>query len=215
MHRVPTPLETMIFPVSFVVLWNYFKQWITEIFYMKKIKLFIILFVFAVFIKDLLPQESLSVGGYLGGGVISGNTASNGSFSSLLFFEVDPGFYQDLSIRFSFLYHTDFNSILPNTTKRYYPFIKGFSVKGITSQNIGANLFVEEGLGLIALNDRTISGTNEWDYGVNFSIASGFDLRKLDKNGFKMSLGTEYGLTFFNTLPSCFSIYLQVQYVFL
>ncbi|NWF89947.1 MAG: hypothetical protein HXY50_10860 [Ignavibacteriaceae bacterium] len=161
-----------------------------------------------------LPQESLSIGTYLGGGVISGNTASKGSFSSSLFVEVDPGFFKDLSARLSFLFNTDFNSILPNTIKRYFPFLKGFGLKAITSQSIEPNLFVEEGLGLIALNDRTISGTNEWDYGINFSIAGGFDLRNLKNKGFKISAGTEYGLTFFNTLPSYFSVHLQVQYIF-
>ncbi len=165
-----------------------------------------------MFTRELLPQESLSIGTYLGGGIISGNTTGKGSFSSSVFLEVDPGFYQDLSFRFSFLYHTDFNSILPNTTKRYYPFLKGFGLKGITSQSIEPNLFIEEGLGLIAINDRTLSGTNEWDYGVNFSIAAGFNMRNIENKGFKISLGTEYGLTFFNTLPSYFSIYLQAQY---
>jgi len=176
--------------------------------------LIIFLFAFLLLPKELLPQESISFGGYLGGGVISGNTTDKGSFSSSFFFEVDPGFYKDFSIRLSFLYDTDFNSILPNTTKRYYPFIKGFGLKGITSQRIEPNFFIEEGLGLIALNDRTISGTDEWDYGANFSLAAGFDLRDLDKKGFKVSLGTEYGLTFFSTLASYFSLYLQAQYSF-
>jgi len=176
--------------------------------------LIVFLFVFLLLPNELLPQESISIGGYLGGGVISGNTTDKGSFSSSFFFEVDPGFYKDLSFRLSFLYHTDFNSILPNSTKKYYPFIKGLGLKGITSQSIEPNFFIEEGLGLMALNDRTISGTDEWDYGANFSLAAGFDLRDLDKHGFKLSLGTEYGLTFFNTLASYFSVYLQAQYSF-
>jgi len=173
----------------------------------------IFLLAILLFSDELYPQESISIGGYLGGGVISGNTTSKGSFSSSLFLEVDPGLYRDLSFRFSFLYHTDFNSVLPNSTKKYYPFLKGFGIKGITFQSIEPNFFVEEGLGLIALNDRTISGTNEWDYGTNFSLAAGFDLRDFDNRGFKVSFGTEYGLTFFETLPSYFSLYFQVQYL--
>src|SRR3990170_7465963 len=70
--------------------------------------LIIFLFAFLLLPKELLPQESISFGGYLGGGVISGNTTDKGSFSSSFFFEVDPGFYKDLSIRLSFLYDTDF-----------------------------------------------------------------------------------------------------------
>lgn len=177
-------------------------------------KLIIFFFAFLLLPNELFSQESISIGGYLGGGVISGNTTEKGSFSSSFFLEVDPGFYKDLSFRLSFLYHTDFNSILPNTTKKYYPFIKGFGLKGITSQSIEPNFFIEEGLGLIALNDRTISGTDEWDYGANFSLAAGFDLRDLDTQGFRVSLGTEYGLTFNNTLASYFSLHLQAQYFF-
>ena len=85
-------------------------------------------------------------------------------------------------------------------------------MKGITSQSIEPNFFIEEGLGLIALNDRTISETDEWDYGANFSLAAGFDLRNFDTQGFRVGLGTEYGLTFNNTLASYFSLYLQAQY---
>lgn len=164
---------------------------------------------------ELNAQKGFSIGSSLGGGIISGNTTSKGSFSSSIFIELDPGLYEDLAMRVSFLYHTDFNSVLPNTTKKYYPFLRGFGLKGITSQNIDSSLFVEEGLGLITLNDRTISGTNEWDYGVSFSIAAGFDLRNNESNGVKLSLGTEYGLTFFKTLPSYFSVFIQIHYLFL
>jgi hypothetical protein len=161
---------------------------------------------------ESFPQEGLSFGGRIGGGVISGNTAEKGSFSSSFFVEVDPGIYQNLSFRFSFLYHTDFNSILPNSTKRYYPFLKGFGLKAITFQMIEKYIFIEEGLGIITLNDRTLSGTYEWDYGINFAIAAGFDSRNFRKNGFKLSLGAEYGLTFFYTLPTYFTIYFQIHF---
>lgn len=175
-------------------------------------KLIFFLFILIIFHNESLSQEVVGFGGYLGGGVISGNTTGNGSVSSSLFVEADPGFYKDLSLRISFLYNTDFNSILPNSTKRYYPFIKGFSLKGITFQEIDPNLFVEEGIGLITLKDKTISGTDIWDYGVNFSIAAGFDLRNINKRGFKISLGTEYGLTFFRTLPTYFTLHFQAEY---
>lgn len=164
--------------------------------------------------NKIFSQSSLSAGGYLGGGIISGNTASKGSFTSSLFFELNPRFFQDLSVRLSFLYHADINSILPNSTKRYIPFLKGYGLKGITFQNIKPIFYIEEGLGIIALHDRTISGTNQWDYGVSFSVAGGIDFRTIETAGFKLSIGSEYGLTFFNTLPSYFALYFQVHYFF-
>lgn len=178
---------------------------------MKKFGLFIIILIVSTSIR-LLPQEKISVGGYLGGGLIKGNTSEKGSLASSIFFEVDPGLYKDLSFRLSFIFYPDFNSVLPNTTKRYYPFIRGIGFKGITFQNIEPYFFIEEGLGVITLNDRTISDTNEWDYGASFSLSTGFDFTKHENKGFKLSFGSEYGMTFFNTLPSFFSLYLQINY---
>lgn len=180
---------------------------------MKNYKSLLVLIFCLIFSNEVLSQQTFGAGAYLGGGVISGNTSEKGSFSSSLFFEIDPGLYKDLSFRFSFLYHTDFNSILPGSTKRYYPYLKGLGLKGITFQNIQPYFFIEEGVGIIALNDRTISGTDEWDYGASFSIAAGFDFRKFENKGFKLSLGTEYGLTFFKTLPSFFTLYFQFLYL--
>lgn len=179
---------------------------------MKKVNLFVLL-ITIITVGKMLPQEKIGVGGYLGGGFIKGNTSEKGSFASSIFFEIDPGLYKDLSFRFSFIYNTDFNSVLPGTTKRYYPFIKGFGIKGITFQNIEPYFFIEEGLGVITLNDRTISDTNEWDYGASFTLSAGFDFTRPENKGFKLSLGSEYGITFFNTLPNFFSMYLQLHYL--
>jgi hypothetical protein len=69
-------------------------------------------------------------------------------------------------------------------------------------------------LGFISVNDRTLSKTNEWDYGAAVSLAGGFDLRNDNLKGFKIGAGLEFGITFFNTLPKYSSVFIFFQRTF-
>jgi hypothetical protein len=73
-------------------------------------------------------------------------------------------------------------------------------------------MFLEEGVGVLVLNDRTFSDTDSWEYGAVLSLVTGFDLRNYDLKGFKIGAGVEYGITFTGTLPQYFSLFLQFQY---
>ena len=88
----------------------------------------------------------------------------------------------------------------------------GFNFKGITTQYFDGKIFLEEGVGLLALNDRTFIDTNVWDYGVVLSLSAGFDIRNFDLKGFRIGAGVEYGITFFNTLPQYSSVHLFLHY---
>jgi hypothetical protein len=88
----------------------------------------------------------------------------------------------------------------------------GFNLKGVTTQYFDNKIFLEEGVGLLALNDRTFSDTNIWDYGVVISISVGYDLRNFDLKGIKLGAGAEYGITFFDKLPHYSSAHLFVHY---
>ena len=88
----------------------------------------------------------------------------------------------------------------------------GVNFKGVTTQYFDNKMFLEEGVGFLALNDRTFSDTDIWDYGIVISLSTGFDLRNFDLKGFKLGAGAEYGITFFNTLPKYSSIHLFVHY---
>lgn len=170
----------------------------------------LLLTVFCVFNIAITPQ---SIGAFLGGGIINANSPNITSAAGSIFFETGNVFNTNAAIRFSFLYSTDINQVLPSTTNRYSPFVKGISIKGISSQ-LSKNFYVEEGVGVIALNDRVFSDVNEIDFGFVTSVGAGFDLRKNKPTGFRIGAGTDYGFTFTNTYAKYFSLYLQTQYYF-
>lgn len=181
------------------------------IFSRKVITYLIVFFLVSLFAHDIQAQDKFGIGINLGGGTIGGNLPAQGSFTTALFIEGNPGFDSNYLMRLTFVYVTDMNVLLPNTTdNRYTPYLKGFSLKGIQSQDFANSIYAEEGLGVIVLNDRTYFSVNEWDYGAAFSLLVGVDLRRYGvKKGFKIGIGGEYGLTFTNTSVRYLSVYLQ------
>lgn len=175
----------------------------------KTLLLFIIFFSTTVF-----PQIKFTIGGSVGGGSFSGNSSSVGGFTSSLYAETDMTLFQEVFPRLGLVFTKDLNAVLPNTRKPYYPNILGFSFKGVTYQFFDNKIFLEEGVGLLALNDRTFIDTNVWDYGIVISFSVGYDLRNFNLDGFKLGAGAEYGITFFNTLPKYSSLHVFAQYTF-
>ena len=175
-----------------------------------KVKGLIIIVIF--FSSTLFSQTEISVGGFLGGGSFSGNSVSIAGFTSSIFIEANLPLFEEVFPRLSFIYTKDFNAILPNTNQPYNPFVMGVNFKGVTTQYFDNKMFLEEGVGFLALNDRTFSDTDIWDYGIVISLSTGFDLRNFDLKGFRLGAGAEYGITFFNTLPKYSSIHLFVHY---
>ncbi len=172
-----------------------------------------IVFVLLILITSrLLSQTEISIGGSLGGGTFKGNSSSVGGFSSSLFLEANIPLFDEVFPRVGFIFMKDFNAILPNTNQSYNPFIYGISFKGITTQYFDSKIFLEEGVGLLAIKDRTFNDTNVWDYGVDISLSVGYDLRNFDLKGFKIGAGVEFGFTFFNTLPKYSSVQIFAHY---
>jgi len=179
------------------------------------IKNYYLVFIIVLFLSACsYSQIEASAGVYTGGGVISANSPSQTVFTSSVFIEAFLNPMDYLAARLSFIYATDFNSLIPESKNQYYPFIRGISLKGIYTFYFTSNIFMEQGLGGVVLNDRVYIDRNDWDLGVIGSLLWGVDLRKEDYNGFKVGVGTEYGLTFMNYSPQYFSIHFQAQYIF-
>ena len=164
-----------------------------------------------VLIAACMNIRGQSVGATLGGGLISGNSPSVSAYSTSLFLE-SPLLFNSFSIRLSFLYDADYNQILPNSTNLYNPFIKGVSLKGLTTQNYSGSYYLDEGIGLLMINDRIFNNTDYIDYGFVMSIGAGFDLRNDNPAGFRIGAGVDYGFTFTNTYAKYFSLHLIGQY---
>ncbi|GIK20751.1 MAG: hypothetical protein BroJett005_01650 [Ignavibacteriota bacterium] len=175
-------------------------------------KLKIFLSAIIIFSYTAFPQTDFSFGGFAGGGSFKGNSTSVGGFTTSLFAEANLPLFEEVFPRLSFIFIKDLNALLPNTNQPYNPYLLGVSFKGVTTQYFDNKIFLEEGVGFLALNDRTFSDTDVWDYGVVLSFSVGYDLRNFDLKGFKIGAGAEYGLTFFQTLPQYSSIHLLVHY---
>ena len=159
-------------------------------------------------------QLRISIGGTLGGGFLKGNSPSVGAVTTSLFLETNTVLFSEVFPRLGVIYARDFNAIIPNVDKPYFPYVQGVTFKGITTQYFDGGYFLEEGVGLLALNDRTFSDTDDWNYGIVLSINVGFDLRGFNLDGFKLGAGAEYGITFTNALPQYSSIHFYVKYTF-
>ncbi|MCG6915241.1 hypothetical protein LJE86_15130 [bacterium BMS3Abin03] len=173
------------------------------------IKITLIVFLLTSF---SFAQMRVGAGGFLGGGTIKGQSLSIGTFTASAFLETNTVLFLEVTPRLSIIYARDFDAILPNTRKPYYPYLWGISLKGITTQYFENHIFLEEGFGLLTLNDRTFSDTNSWSYGVVLSLSGGWDLRGFNLEGFKVGAGIEYGITFNNTLAQYSSFHFYLNY---
>lgn len=159
-------------------------------------------------------QENVNVGASLGLGSIKGNSPELTAYGVNLFVGFTPFFTDYIDFRLGFIYTQKVEQLLPeNRVGRYYPFVKAFYLKGVLEQPITSKLFIEETIGLLVLNDRTFSDTNTWNYGANFSLALGYDLRNRGV-GFTIGPILDYGLTINNTNASYIMFSLQSQYYF-
>lgn len=175
-------------------------------------KIVLLVLILSSFISTATAQLRVSAGGFVGGGFIKGNSPSVESFSTSIFIETNTALFAEVTPRLSFIYARDFNSIIPNIHKPYFPFVQGITFKGITTQYFENHIFLEEAFGLLALNDRTFSDENSWGYGIVLSINGGYDLRGFELSGFKIGAGIEYGITFNNTLAQFSSLHFYFNY---
>ncbi len=170
-----------------------------------------LIFLILITVVPKADAQNFSVGGFVGGGTVEGFSSSTGAFTSSLFGELRTPFF-GFDTRLSFVYAQDFNYLLPGTTNKYYPFLKAITLKAIFTQPLSRPFYLEEGFGPAAIEDRTFSDVDEWNYGTAFSIAAGMDLREYKLSGFKLGVGVEYSITFGNTFAKYISVHLQGQY---
>lgn len=179
-----------------------------------QIRILIYLILFAGVPATANAQFMFSAGATIGGGFIKSNSPSVGTVTTSFFIETNTVLFSEVFPRLGFIFAKDFNAIIPNVEKPYFPWVRGITFKGVTTQYFDGRYFLEEGVGLLALNDRTFSDTDNWNYGVVLSLNGGFDLRGFNLDGFKLGAGAEYGITFTNALPQYSSIHAFALYTF-
>jgi len=178
-----------------------------------------ILFVFlwsAIFTPDNVSQVQLKgLGAETGVGVLSGNSPQIFAYAISIFSDVVLQFENPATMRIELLLLRDFNSLIPeNRQNKYYPSLKGGSIKLLFRQSFFKQLYFEEGFGPLILNDKTYSDVNTWNYGAVFSFSAGISFYELSESGFSLSLLAEFGNTFTQTTPQYFFVALQSKYNF-
>ncbi len=183
-----------------------------------RIYVFIYLFIFIFSYPSTSTEaqiNSFGMGTNLGLSQIKGGSPYQSSFSSALFVGIVPSILPDISFRLGIQYSRKVEYFLPEDRRnRYYPFITVFFLKGFLNQYITESLFIEEGIGVLLLNDRIFSDRNEWNYGLGLNVLGGLDLRNGRAGGFLTGIGAEFGQTFNNSQTSFYAVYLQLTYNF-
>ncbi|MBN1301789.1 MAG: hypothetical protein JW995_11295 [Melioribacteraceae bacterium] len=177
----------------------------------KKINLLVMLLIISGTINAQFSK--FNFGGYIGFGNISGNSPAQTSVAGSFSFGLNHIWMGDADLRLNYLFAKKATYFLPENTKgRYYPELQAFSFKAVIEQELNRQIFVEEGLGLVAINDKTFSDINEWGYGVAASVMLGWDLRSVDKTGIKLGVSGETALTFTSVTASYFFVTAQILY---
>ncbi|MBN2572014.1 MAG: hypothetical protein JXA68_07795 [Ignavibacteriales bacterium] len=177
-------------------------------------KSIIIIFVLST-ISNIAQFNLIGIGGNIGISQMVGNFPSQTGLSGTLLIDVEPDFLGEFYFRFNFTYIKKLEYFLPDEDEnKYYPFEKTIAGRILMKQDVSGFFFVEEGLGVLVLNDRTFSDINEWNFGVVFNLQLCTDLRENKKDGFILGIGSEFGATFTNTNAGYYSIFFQTKYTF-
>lgn len=176
-------------------------------------KIFFISMIVFVSGKSYGQFNSLGFGLNLGIGQIKSVSPSLTSFTGSVFLEAEPKFTKDVSFLLSFLYARKVEYFLPEDRRnRYFPFVKGFSLRAVIQQPFNEKFFLEEGTGLLYLNDRVFNDVDSWNFGFVVHLLIGVNLKIPYSTGFELGFGGEYGGTVTNTKASYSYLFVQVKY---
>lgn len=176
----------------------------------------VIFLVILILPGDVTAQiKNFNLGVGVGAGSVSGNSTPQSSFDLKIFADFKTFFSNEVSFRATYIYARKVEYFLPSTnTGGYYPFMHSFGLQAFMEQNIFGSIYIEGGAGIIAVNDRTFSDSNVWDFGTGFCVYCGFDFRDEAKKGFSIGAALDYGITFTHTNANYNLISLQSRYYF-
>ncbi len=172
-----------------------------------RIFLFLIILLFSTVTKS--QSSTPSIGSGIGLGSFFGNFPSQSTLNAKIYFEfASPlDLFDKLDINFSF--GQKIEKFLPGSYNyKHYSYFTNFGITGKFVQPLNNVVSVEEGIGLIYLNDRSFSDIDEWNIGVLMNIAAGMPISKK----FNLLLNADYGLTFTNTSSSYIAFLLLFRF---
>lgn len=172
-----------------------------------KITLFLILF----FVPLLLfSQKTIpTIGGGVGIGSMVGNFPSQTTFGGKIFFEtVSPLTLFD-RIQYNVTFAQKIEKFLPGSYDySYYSYFTSIGIAGMFNQKLTNKYFIEEGIGIIYLNDRSFNDINSWNWGILINLIGGLAL----SNELELTLNIDYGVTLNKTNAAFILFLLGVSY---
>ena len=170
----------------------------------------LIIFFFFISIVVKSQQIDYAVGGGIGLGSLMGDFPSQTTFGGKLFLETNQSFKPFDKLQIHYTYAQKVEKFLPgNRNIDYFSYMSSIGILGIFYQKLNSQVFVEEGIGLILLNDRSFDDINTWNYGILTNLIGGIHLNK----NVDLSLGIDYGLTLNNTNASYFLFMVNGKYL--
>lgn len=173
-------------------------------------KIYLNIFFLLIAFKTANAQfDSLRIGGGIGFGSLLGDFPSQSTLGAKIFLETDNAFSPFDKLQFHFAYAQKIEKFLPGDYKiQYYSYMYSIGLTGLFTQKFNKFISVDEGIGLLLLNDRSFDDIDVWNYGVSLNVLGEIKLN----NKVNMGLGLDYGLTFNNTNMSYFLIFIQVKH---
>ncbi len=176
---------------------------------MKKALLFIILINVTILYGQTLNS---TIGGGIGIGSFLGDFPSQTTFGGKLFFESPSPISVFNKLQFHFSFAQKIEKFLPDSySYDHYSYFTSFGLSGMFKQPLNEVLYIEEGVGIIYLNDRSFDDIDTWNYGILISLAGGLPISE----NIDLSLNIDYGITLNNTNSSYFLFMINGKYSFM
>ncbi len=173
---------------------------------MKKFYL-IFLFFLNTFLLGQTAKSSMGAG--LGIGSFIGNFPTQTTLGTKIYFETESPLKMFNNLQFHFTAAQKIEKFLPDSyTYKHYSYFTSFGISGMFYQPLNEYLNIQEGLGLIYLNDRSFSDINSWNFGVLLNLGIGTPI----SNSVDLSLIIDYGITVNNTNVSYFLFIFEGKY---
>lgn len=159
-------------------------------------------FLFLIMINILVlnaQNKKISFGAGLGMGTFQGNFPSQTVFNTKILLETHSPISLFDKLNFNFIFGQKIEKFVPESYHyEHYSYFTSFGISGMFTQIISSNLFLDEGIGIIYLNDRSFSDIDLWNIGMLLNISGRTSLSE----NVSLSLNMDYGLTFTNTNSS-------------
>lgn len=163
-----------------------------------KIFIIISLVYLSIFCSTSSAQiNTLMFGASIGFGEIKSNTPQQSTLNLKILTEFETSFWAGVYFRLSYQMAKDFEAFLPDTAPQsHFPYFQIIGFSGHIKQYLNDSIFLKEGAGIIAVNDRLFKTRDIWGVGTTFNLMIGLDLRENLGEGFTLGAGVDYGLAF-------------------